>query len=158
MVETVKDSSLTGKIESLLAESFFRTLDTVPLKKPVGKLESSEITPSLEPVMTKPTSLEAKKAGRKGLISNTATSTKYERKEEFHGLEGFPYRFRCLPSGLGESPFNGFSIAEKRAKVKEAIDGSTNPSHMQTPKKSGHLEHFACSFCSRRNMYYRLIY
>ncbi|CUA70601.1 hypothetical protein RSOLAG22IIIB_09022 [Rhizoctonia solani] len=63
--------------------------------------------------------LEEKKAGRKGLISNAAASTKHEREEAFDGLKGFPYRFRCLPSDSDESPFNGLSIAEERAEVKE---------------------------------------
>ncbi|CUA76115.1 hypothetical protein RSOLAG22IIIB_06109 [Rhizoctonia solani] len=106
-------------------------------KKPVEKLESSEITPSLEPGITRPTSPEEKKAGHKRLIYNAATSTKQEREEAINGLEEFPYRFRCLPSGLGESPFHGFSTAEERAKAKEAIDGEMNPRPVQTPKKSG---------------------
>ncbi|CUA77646.1 hypothetical protein RSOLAG22IIIB_06698 [Rhizoctonia solani] len=106
------------------------------LKKPAEKLPSSEMTPSLEPVITKPRSLEEKKAGRERLVSSAAASTKHEREEAFNALKGFPYRFRCLPSGLGESLFNGFSIAGKRAKVKAAIHGSMNPSPMQMPKKS----------------------
>ncbi|CUA74374.1 hypothetical protein RSOLAG22IIIB_11166 [Rhizoctonia solani] len=151
VVGTVKDTSSTGKIESVFSGHFLGALDTDSntvsasegtkvegeLKKPVEKLQSSEITPSLEPVITKPTSLEEKKAGRERLISNAAASTKHEREEGFNGVEGFPYRFRCLPSGLGESPSNGFSIAGKRAKIKEAIHGSVNPTLMQTPKKSG---------------------
>ncbi|CAE6476049.1 unnamed protein product [Rhizoctonia solani] len=151
MVEPVKDASLTGKIESLFSRDIFRTLDTDSSvvsasegtkvegkpKKPVEKLQSSEITPRLEPVITNPMSLEEKKAGRKRLISNAAASTKYEREEGFNGLEGFPYRFRCLASGLSESPFDGFSVAEEWAKVKEAIDGSMNPNPVQTSKKSG---------------------
>ncbi|CUA71575.1 Hypoxia up-regulated protein 1 [Rhizoctonia solani] len=65
-----------SEIESLFGGEFFRTLDTDSstvsasegtkvegeLKKPVEKLQSSEITPSLEPVITKPMFLEEKKA------------------------------------------------------------------------------------------------
>ncbi|CUA77641.1 hypothetical protein RSOLAG22IIIB_06692 [Rhizoctonia solani] len=150
MVGTVKEAILTSEIESLFGGEFFRTLDTDwstvsvsegtkvegELKKPVEKLESSEITPSLERVITKPRSLEEKKAGGKRLISNAAASTRHEREEGFNGLEGLPYRFRCLPSDLGESLFNGFSIGGERAKVKEAIHGSMNPSPVQAPSQA----------------------
>ncbi|CUA72618.1 hypothetical protein RSOLAG22IIIB_10186 [Rhizoctonia solani] len=135
VVVTVKDVGLTGKIDRLFGGEFFRTLDTDSstvsasegtkvegeLKKPVEKLGSSEITPILEPAIIKPTSPGEKKAGRKRLIFNAAASTKHEREEGFNDLEGFLYRFRCLLSGLGESPFDGFSIAEERGQGSERL-------------------------------------
>ncbi|CAE6438721.1 unnamed protein product [Rhizoctonia solani] len=88
------------------------------LRRPAEKLQSSEITPSLEPVIARPTSLEEKRAGHKRLISNATVFTKHEREESFNGLERFAHRFRCLPSDLGESLFNRFSTVGEWAKVK----------------------------------------
>ncbi|CUA76600.1 Heat shock protein 88 [Rhizoctonia solani] len=128
-------STPRGKIESLFSGDFFRDLDTDSssvspseetkvegeLKKPVEKLPSSEITPSLEPVITKPVSLEEEKAGRKRLIPNASASTKCECERRFNGLEGSLDHLRCLLSHSEQSPFDGFSTGKDRAKNEEVV-------------------------------------
>ncbi|CUA76117.1 hypothetical protein RSOLAG22IIIB_06112 [Rhizoctonia solani] len=135
----MNDHSSTGKIESLFSGEFSSILDTDSSsvsvsegtkvedepKKPVEKVESSEITLSIEPVIVKPVSLDEKMAARKRLIPNAVGSTKHEREEASSNLKEFIYRHPCLPSDLDGSPCNGFLTAEERAEIEEAVHAGT---------------------------------
>ncbi|KAF8749292.1 heat shock protein 70 family [Rhizoctonia solani] len=140
VVGTVKDDSFTGKLKNLFGGSSSTTTGTETStasvseetkvedepKAPVEKLESIPVTATIEPVTIKPLSLDEKKAARKRLIAlNAAASTKREREEAYNNLEGFLYRLRRLLSDdSDESPFNGFSTPEERAKIEEAVDAA----------------------------------
>ncbi|KAF8729281.1 heat shock protein 70 family, partial [Rhizoctonia solani] len=140
VVGTVKDDSFTGKLKNLFGGSPSTTTGTETStasvseetkvedepKAPVEKLESIPITATIEPVTIKPLSLDEKKAARKRLIAlNAAASAKREREEAYNNLEGFLYRLRRLLSDdSDESPFNGFSTPEERAKIEEAVDAA----------------------------------
>ncbi|KAJ1302977.1 hypothetical protein OPQ81_003269 [Rhizoctonia solani] len=140
VVGTVKDDSLTGKLKNLFgggsssdtatesstaSASEETKVEDVP-KEPVEKLESIPVTVTVEPVTVKPMSLEEKKTARKRLLDlNAAAASKREREEAFNNLEGFLYRLRRLLSDdSDESPFNGFSTPEERAKIEEAVDAA----------------------------------
>ncbi|CUA71930.1 Hypoxia up-regulated protein 1 [Rhizoctonia solani] len=140
VVGTVKDDSLTGKLKSLFGGGSSSTTATESStasaseetkvedepKEPVEKVESIPVTATVEPVTVKPMSLDEKKAARKRLVAlNAAASTKREREEAFNNLEGFLYRLRRLLSDdSDESPFNGFSTPEERAKIEQAVDAA----------------------------------
>ncbi|EUC58906.1 HSP70 family protein, putative [Rhizoctonia solani AG-3 Rhs1AP] len=140
VVGTVKDDSLTGKLknffgggssstsatESSTASASEETKVEDEPKEPVEKIESIPVTVTLEPMTVKPMSLDEKKAARKRLIAlNAAASTKREHEEAFNNLEGFLYRLRRLLSDdSDESPFNGFSTPEERAKIEAAVDAA----------------------------------
>ncbi|CUA76104.1 hypothetical protein RSOLAG22IIIB_06094 [Rhizoctonia solani] len=131
----MNDHSLTGKTESLFSGEFSRALNTDSSavsvsegtkvegdpKKRFEKLQSSEITPSLESLIVKPVSLGEKLAARKRLIPNAVGSTKHEGEEASSNLKGLIYRHLCLPSDSDWSPFNGLSTAEERAEIEEAV-------------------------------------
>ncbi|CAE6362348.1 unnamed protein product [Rhizoctonia solani] len=135
VVGTMNDHSLTGKTESLFSGEFYRALNTDSStvsvsegtkvegdpKKRFEKLQSSEITPSLESLIVKPVSLDEKMAARKRPIPNAVGSTKQESEEASSNLKGLLYRHPCLPSDLDGSPCNGLSTAEERAKNEGAV-------------------------------------
>ncbi|CUA76110.1 hypothetical protein RSOLAG22IIIB_06103 [Rhizoctonia solani] len=72
-----------------------------------------------EPVTVKPMSLGEKKAARKRLKAAAFPTT---TEEGLNIPEESLFRLFCPPFDSYDPPFDGFSTAEERAKIEEAVD------------------------------------